>query len=134
MSNVSYKVRNVAKQKLRNYHVINAENRAGDEYIKKEGIPVSNKFETLEIPADGMVSVDPVFNKKVSKEDVKAGKRKPMIMSIHDLPQSDDASFNPTPYNRPFTGVRPPARNLKTEYRNEMKITLYNKGFERDMM
>ncbi len=147
---MSYKIRNVAKQKLRGYHVKNSEIRAQDEYIKSQGIEVSNKFEALDIPATGMVSVDPVLT-RVSKKDVLAGKKKTMIMSINDLAdeeakQRDDgntrsgnnihtlADLPPQQSSfRQFTGVRPtPSQNKGPRY--EMKVTLFNKGFERDMM
>ena len=83
-----YKVRNVAKQKLRGYHVKNAIARSDDEYIKAQGIETYNKFEPLTLPATGMVSVDPVLTLKprVTKEEVKAKK---MIMSIHDLAEEE---------------------------------------------
>ncbi len=153
---MSYKVRNVAKQRLRGYHVKNADVRSTDDYIKTEGIPVENKFDALlSIPATGMMSVDPVLT-RVSKDDVKAGKKKSMIMSIHDLAEeeirgrNEDSlsstslsssssnihtiqDFQPT-YHRPYTGipVRPTSNSNAPKY--EMKITLFNKGFERDMM
>jgi maleate cis-trans isomerase len=85
----TYKVRNVAKQKLRGYHVRNEVARSNDEYIKEQGIEVSNRFEALDIiPATGMMSVDPVLT-RVSKKDVLAGKKKTMIMSINDLADED---------------------------------------------
>ncbi len=142
---MSYKVRNVAKQKLRGYHIKNAEVRSTDEFIQSQGIPVENRFDPLTaIPATGMMSVDPILT-RVSKEDVKAGKRKPMVMSIHDLAEEEAKSrdsssnihtiqdFQPT-YHRPYTGipVRPTSNSNAPKY--EMKITLFNKGFERDMM
>jgi len=149
---MSYKVRNVAKQKLRGYHIKNAEVRSTDEFIQSQGIPVENKFDPLTaIPATGMMSVDPVLT-RVSKEDVKAGKKKSMIMSIHDIAEeeirgrNEDSlsstsssnihtiqDFQPT-YHRPYTGipVRPTSNSNAPKY--EMKITLFNKGFERDMM
>ena len=146
---MSYKVRNVAKQRLRGYHVKNSDARSSDDYIKSEGISVENRFDALiNIPATGMMSVDPVLS-RVSKEDVKAGKRKPMIMSIHDLADEeikarDESSSEPKihtiqdlsvgTYHRPYTGipVRPTTNPNVPKY--EMKITLFNKGFERDMM
>jgi hypothetical protein len=144
---MSYKIRNVAKQKLRGYHVKNAEVRAQDEYIKTQGIEVSNKFEALDIPATGMMSVDPVLT-RVSKKDVLSGKKKPMIMSINDLAEEEvkqregDSTRETNIHTlsdikqssfRQFTGVRPtPSQNKGPRY--EMKVTLFNKGFERDMM
>ncbi len=149
---MSYKVRNVAKQRLRGYHVKNADARSSDDYIKTEGISVENRFDALvNIPATGMMSVDPVLT-RVTKEDVKAGKRKPMIMSIHDLAEEemkarDEPSSEPKTgihtiqdfstvgtYHRPYTGipVKPTTNPNVPKY--EMKITLFNKGFERDMM
>lgn len=146
---MSYKIRNVAKQKLRGYHVKNAESRAQDEYIVNQGIEISNKFEALDIPATGMMSVDPVLT-RVSKKDVLIGKKRPMIMSINDLAEEEAKnreSGNEKSSNihtlsdlpplqssfRQFTGVRPtPSQNKGPKY--EMKITLFNKGFERDMM
>jgi hypothetical protein len=145
---MSYKVRNVAKQRLRGYHVKNADARSSDEYIKSEGIHVENRFDDLvNIPATGMMSVDPVLT-RVSKEDVKAGKKKYMIMSIHDLAEeemkdreySNNTSSNIhtiqdiQPRRHEYTGipVRPTTNPNVPKY--EMKITLFNKGFERDMM
>ncbi len=142
---MSYKVRNVAKQRLRGYHVKNADIRSTDEYIKSEGIPVENKFDALlNIPATGMMSVDPVLT-RISKDDVKAGKKKNMIMSIHDLAEEemrarDEPSSNIhtiqdlQPRRHEYTGipVRPTTNPNVPKY--EMKITLFNKGFERDMM
>lgn len=143
---MSYKIRNVAKQRLRGYHVKNAETRSQDEYVVGQGIEVSNKFEALDIPATGMVSVDPVLT-RVSKKDVLSGKKKPMIMSINDLAEEEMknreggnsnihtlADLPPVQSSfRQFTGVRPtPSQNKGPKY--EMKITLFNKGFERDMM
>ena len=135
---MSYKVRNVAKQRLRGYHVKNADARSNDDYIKSEGIPVENRFDAL-IPATGMMSVDPVLT-RITKEDVKAGKRKPMIMSIHDLAEEemkareDPSSSLSSTYHRSYTGipVRPTTNPNVPKY--EMKITLFNKGFERDLM
>jgi hypothetical protein len=142
---MSYKVRNVAKQRLRGYHVKNADARSSDEYIKSEGIHVENRFDALvNIPATGMMSVDPVLT-RVSKEDVKAGKKKSMIMSIHDLAEEemrsrDEPSSNIhtiqdiQPRHHQYTGipVRPTTNPNVPKY--EMKITLFNKGFERDLM
>jgi hypothetical protein len=145
-----YKVRNVAKQKLRGYHVKNAIARSDDEYIKSQGIETYNKFEPLTLPATGMVSVDPVLTLKprVTKEEVKAKK---MIMSIHDLAEEEmkgrTESF-PSPQGNIHTlSSLPPINTESRGYvkvpipkypsnvsRNDMKITLYNKGFERDMM
>ncbi len=150
---MSYKVRNVAKQRLRGYHVKNADVRSYDEYIQSQGIPVENRFDALTaIPATGMMSVDPVLT-RISKEDVKAGKRKPMIMSIHDLAEEemkarDEPSSEPKTgihtiqdlqpqvgtFHRSYTGIPvKPTTNPNTP-KYEMKITLFNKGFERDMM
>ena len=151
-----YKVRNVAKQKLRGYHVKNAVARSEDEYIKSQGIETYNKFEPLTLPATGMVNVDPVLTLKprVTKEQVKAKK---MIMSIHDLAEEEmkgrDESYIPSnngSNNLNVLGIHtlsslPPSTPsfvkvpVRTQYpahisRNEMKITMYNKGFERDMM
>ena len=143
---MSYKVRNVAKQRLRGYHVRNADIRSYDEYIKTEGIPVENRFDPLtSIPATGMMSVDPVLT-RVSKEDVKMGKKRPMIMSIHDLAEEEmrareepESSTIHTieeirPRHHTYTGipVRPTTNPNVPKY--EMKITLFNKGFERDLM
>ena len=143
---MSYKVRNVAKQRLRGYHVKNADIRSGDDYIKTEGIPVENKFDALlNIPATGMMSVDPVLT-RISKDDVKAGKKKSMIMSIHDLAEeemkardepsssSNIHTIQDLPRRHEYTGipVRPTTNPNVPKY--EMKITLFNKGFERDMM
>jgi hypothetical protein len=146
---MSYKIRNVAKQKLRGYHVKNAELRAQDEYILNQGIETSNKFEVLDIPATGMMSVDPVLT-RISKKDVLIGKKRPMIMSINDLAEEEAknresgnekgsnihtlADLPPVQSSfRQFTGVRPtPSQNKGPKY--EMKITLFNKGYERDMM
>ena len=144
---MSYKVRNVAKQRLRGYHVKNADIRSTDEYIQTEGIPVENKFDALlNIPATGMMSVDPVLT-RISKEDVKIGKKKNMIMSIHDLAEEEmRARDEPSSSNihtlqdiqprrqHQYTGipVRPTTNPNVPKY--EMKITLFNKGFERDMM
>lgn len=144
---MSYKVRNVAKQRLRGYHVRNADNRSYDEYIKSEGIVVENRFDPLtSIPATGMMSVDPVLS-RVSKEDVKLGKKRSMIMSIHDLAEEEmRAREEPSsssnihtiqdfqPRRHEYTGipVRPTTNPNVPKY--EMKITLFNKGFERDLM
>ena len=144
-----YKVRNVAKQKLRGYHVKNAVARSEDEYIKSQGIETYNKFEPLTLPATGMVNVDPVLTLKprVTKEQVKAKK---MIMSIHDLAEEEmkgrDESYvnvsssnihtlSSLPHSTPAF-VKVPVRTQYPAHisRNEMKITMYNKGFERDMM
>jgi cobalamin biosynthesis Co2+ chelatase CbiK len=145
---MSYKVRNVAKQRLRGYHVRNADIRSYDEYIQSQGITLENRFDPLTaIPATGMMSVDPVLT-RVSKEDVKAGKKRPMIMSIHDLAEEemraredpDTSTSNihtiqdlPTRRHE-YTGipVRPTTNPNVPKY--EMKITLFNKGFERDLM
>jgi len=140
----TYKIRNVAKQKLRGYHVRNEVARSNDEYIKEQGIEVSNRFEALDImPATGMMSVDPVLT-RVSKKDVLAGKKKTMIMSINDLAdeesreQSSIAPFSDgkqPPFQssfRQYTGKPVNVQNKGPKY--EMKITLFNKGFERDMM
>jgi len=145
-----YKVRNVAKQKLRGYHVKNAIARSDDEYIKSQGIETYNKFEPLTLPATGMVSVDPVLTLKprVTKEEVKAKK---MIMSIHDLAEEEMKGRSETisspqgnihtlsslpPINSESRGyVKVPMPKYPSQVsRNDMKITLYNKGFERDMM
>ena len=149
---MSYKVRNVAKQRLRGYHVRNADIRSYDEYIQSQGITLENRFDPLTaIPATGMMSVDPVLT-RVSKEDVKAGKKRPMIMSIHDLaeeemraredPETSSSSSSSSNIHtleeiRPrhvYTGipVRPTTNPNVPKY--EMKITLFNKGFERDLM
>lgn len=136
----TYKIRNVAKQKLRGYHVRNEVARSNDEYIKEQGIEVSNRFEALDImPATGMMSVDPVLT-RVSKKDVlagkgaEAGKKKTMIMSINDL-ADEEAGKEQTPFQstfRQYTGKPVNVQNKGPKY--EMKITLFNKGFERDMM
>jgi maleate cis-trans isomerase len=138
----TYKVRNVAKQKLRGYHVRNEVARSNDEYIKEQGFEVSNKFDALAIPANGMMSVDPVLT-RVSKKDVLAGKKKTMIMSINDLAdeeskeagkeQSQSSIAPPVQSSfRQYTGKPVNIQNKGPKY--EMKITLFNKGFERDMM
>ena len=134
----TYKVRNVAKQKLRGYHVRNEVSRSNDEYIKEQGIEVSNKFDALAIPATGMMSVDPVLT-RVSKKDVLAGKKKTMIMSINDLAdeeagkEASQSSIAPVQSSfRQYTGKPVNIQNKGPKY--EMKITLFNKGFERDMM
>jgi maleate cis-trans isomerase len=131
----TYKIRNVAKQKLRGYHVRNEVARSNDEYIKEQGIEVSNKFEALEnIPATGMMSVDPVLT-RVSKKDVLAGKKKSMIMSINDLADEELRGDIKEPILssvRQYTGRPVNIQNKGPKY--EMKITLFNKGFERDMM
>jgi hypothetical protein len=131
----TYKIRNVAKQKLRGYHVRNEVARSNDEYIKEQGIEVSNRFEALEIPATGMMSVDPVLT-RVSKKDVLAGKKKTMIMSINDLSNEDQSQSSiPPPVQssfRQYTGKPVNIQNKGPKY--EMKITLFNRGFERDMM
>ena len=134
----SYKIRNVAKQKLRGYHVRNEVARSNDEYIKEQGIEVSNRFESLAIPATGMMSVDPVLT-RVSKKDVLAGKKKTMIMSINDLADEEardqsQSSITPPVQSsfRQYTGRPVNIQNKGPKY--EMKITLFNRGFERDMM
>jgi len=131
----TYKIRNVAKQKLRGYHVRNEVARSNDEYIKEQGIEVSNRFEALEIPATGMMSVDPVLT-RVSKKDVLAGKKKTMIMSINDLSNEDQSQSSIAPpvqsSFRQYTGKPVNIQNKGPKY--EMKITLFNRGFERDMM
>ena len=128
----TYKIRNVAKQKLRGYHVRNEVARANDEYIKEQGIEVSNRFDALAIPATGMMSVDPVLT-RISKKDVLAGKKKTMIMSINDL-ADEEAKEQPQPQSsfRQYTGKPVNIQNKGPKY--EMKITLFNKGFEKDMM
>lgn len=128
----TYKIRNVAKQKLRGYHVRNEVARSNDEYIKEQGIEVSNRFDALAIPATGMMSVDPVLT-RVSKKDVLAGKKKSMIMSINDL-ADEEAKDVPVVQNtfRQYTGKPVNIQNKGPKY--EMKITLFNRGFERDMM
>ena len=143
-----YKVRNVAKQRLRGYHVKNAVARSEDEYIKSQGIETYNKFEPLTLPATGMVSVDPVLTLKprVTKDQVKAKK---MIMSIHDLAEEemrsrDDGNLNVSGNIHTLSSLPPVTPSfvkvpVRSQYpahigRNEMKITVYNKGFERDMM
>ena len=131
----TYKIRNVAKQKLRGYHVRNEVARSNDEYIKEQGIEVSNRFEALEIPATGMMSVDPVLT-RVSKKDVLAGKKKTMIMAINDLSNEDQSQSSIAPLVqssfRQYTGRPVNIQNKGPKY--EMKITLFNRGFERDMM
>ena len=134
----TYKIRNVAKQKLRGYHVRNEVARSNDEYIKEQGIEVSNRYDALAIPATGMMSVDPVLT-RVSKKDVLAGKKKTMIMSINDLAdeeardQSQSSIAPPVQSSfRQYTGKPVNIQNKGPKY--EMKITLFNKGFERDMM
>jgi hypothetical protein len=134
----TYKVRNVAKQKLRGYHVRNEVSRSNDEYIKEQGIEVSNKFDALAIPATGMMSVDPVLT-RVSKKDVLAGKKKTMIMSINDLAdeeagkEASQSSIAPVQSSfRQYTGKPVNIQNKGPKY--EMKITLFNRGYERDMM
>jgi hypothetical protein len=131
----TYKVRNVAKQKLRGYHVRNEVARSNDEYIKEQGIEVSNKFDALAIPATGMMSVDPVLT-RVSKKDVLAGKKKTMIMSINDLADEEAKRNDEQPIIqssfRQYTGKPVNIQNKGPKY--EMKITLFNRGFERDMM
>lgn len=128
----TYKIRNVAKQKLRGYHVRNEVSRSNDEYIKEQGIEVSNRYDALAIPATGMMSVDPVLT-RVSKKDVLAGKKKSMIMSINDL-ADEEAKDAPVVQNtfRQYTGKPVNVQNKGPKY--EMKITLFNRGFERDMM
>ena len=100
----------------------------------------------------GMVNVDPVLTLKprVTKEQVKAKK---MIMSIHDLAEEEMKGRSETisshqggnihtlsslpPVNSESRGyVKVPVRTQYPAHisRNEMKITMYNKGFERDMM
>ena len=130
----TYKIRNVAKQKLRGYHVRNEVARSNDEYIKEQGIEVSNRFDALAIPATGMMSVDPVLT-RVSKKDVLAGKKKSMIMSINDLADEEAKERDaPVVQNnfRQYTGKPVNVQNKGPKY--EMKITLFNRGFERDMM
>ena len=134
----TYKIRNVAKQKLRGYHVRNEVARSNDEYIKEQGIEVSNRYDALAIPATGMMSVDPVLT-RVSKKDVLAGKKKTMIMSINDLADEEardqsQSSITPPVQSsfRQYTGKPVNIQNKGPKY--EMKITLFNKGFERDMM
>ncbi len=129
----TYKIRNVAKQKLRGYHVRNEVARSNDEYIKEQGIEVSNRYDALAIPATGMMSVDPVLTTRVSKKDVLAGKKKSMIMSINDL-ADEEAKDVPVVQNtfRQYTGKPVNVQNKGPKY--EMKITLFNRGFERDMM
>ena len=129
-----YKVRNVAKQKLRGYHVRNEVSRSNDEYIKEQGIEVSNRFDALAIPATGMMSVDPVLT-RVSKSDVLVGKKKSMIMSINDLAEEEERGREPVVVQnsfRQYTGKPVYIQNKGPKY--EMKITLFNKGFEKDMM
>lgn len=130
----TYKIRNVAKQKLRGYHVRNEVTRSNDEYIKEQGIEVSNRFDALAIPATGMMSVDPVLT-RVSKKDVLAGKKKTMIMSINDLAEEESKERDSQQVQssfRQYTGKPVNIQNKGPKY--EMKITLFNKGFERDMM
>jgi hypothetical protein len=134
----TYKIRNVAKQKLRGYHVRNEVARSNDEYIKEQGIEVSNRYDALAIPATGMMSVDPVLT-RVSKKDVLAGKKKTMIMSINDLADEEardqsQSSITPPVQSsfRQYTGKPVNIQNKGPKY--EMKITLFNRGFERDMM
>jgi hypothetical protein len=130
----TYKVRNVAKQKLRGYHVRNEVARSNDEYIKEQGFEVSNKFDALAIPANGMMSVDPVLT-RISKKDVLAGKKKTMIMSINDLADEEASQSSNPPVQssfRQYTGKPVNIQNKGPKY--EMKITLFNRGFERDMM
>jgi hypothetical protein len=134
----TYKVRNVAKQKLRGYHVRNEVARSNDEYIKEQGIEVSNRYDALAIPATGMMSVDPGLT-RVSKTDVLAGKKKTMIMSINDLADEEardqsQSSITPPVQSsfRQYTGKPVNIQNKGPKY--EMKITLFNRGFERDMM
>ena len=134
----TYKIRNVAKQKLRGYHVRNEVARSNDEYIKEQGIEVSNRYDALAIPATGMMSVDPVLT-RVSKKDVLAGKKKTMIMSINDLADEEardqsQSSITPPVQSsfRQYTGRPVNIQNKGPKY--EMKITLFNRGFERDMM
>ena len=122
----TYKIRNVAKQKLRGYHVKNEATRANDEYIKEQGIEVSNKFDALAIPATGMMSVDPVLT-RVSKKDVLAGKKKTMIMSINDLADEEAKGEQPQSSFRQYTGKPVNIQNKGPKY--EMKITLFNIGF-----
>ena len=131
----TYKIRNVAKQKLRGYHVRNEVTRSNDEYIKEQGIEVSNRYDALDIPANGMMSVDPVLT-RVSKKDVLAGKKKSMIMSINDLAEEEERGRDqPVVVQntfRQYTGKPVNVQNKGPKY--EMKITLFNRGFERDMM
>jgi hypothetical protein len=129
----TYKIRNVAKQKLRGYHVRNEVTRSNDEYIKEQGIEVSNRYDALDIPANGMMSVDPVLT-RVSKKDVLAGKKKSMIMSINDLAEEESREQSQPVQStfRQYTGKPVNIQNKGPKY--EMKITLFNRGFERDMM
>ena len=131
----TYKIRNVAKQKLRGYHVRNEVSRSNDEYIKEQGIEVSNRYDALAIPATGMMSVDPVLT-RVSKTDVLAGKKKTMIMSINDLAEEEERGREAPPVVqntfRQYTGKPVNVQNKGPKY--EMKITLFNRGFERDMI
>ena len=131
----TYKIRNVAKQKLRGYHVRNEVARSNDEYIKEQGIEVSNRYDALAIPATGMMSVDPVLT-RISKTDVLAGKKKSMIMSINDLAEEEERGREqPVVVQstfRQYTGKPVNVQNKGPKY--EMKITLFNRGFERDMM
>lgn len=130
MSSSSYKITNIAKQKLRGYHIRNEITRSNDEYIKEKGIEVSNRYDVLDnIPATGMMSVDPVLT-RVSKNDVLVGKKKSMIMSINDLVGDEPQVVQNT--SRKYTGKPVNIENKGPKY--EMKITLFNKGFERDMM
>jgi hypothetical protein len=79
-----------------------------------------------------MMSVDPVLT-RVSKKDVLAGKKKTMIMSINDLADGEgkDQEVIQSSF-RQYTGKPVNIQNKGPKY--EMKITLFNKGFERDMM
>lgn len=129
----TYKIRNVAKQKLRGYHVRNEVTRSNDEYIKEQGIEVSNRFDALAIPATGMMSVDPVLT-RVSKQDVLKGKKNTMIRSINDIAEEENREQSQPVQNtfRQYTGKPVNIQNKGPKY--EMKITLFNRGFERDMM
>jgi hypothetical protein len=76
----------------------------------------------------------------ISQKDVLAGKKKTMIMSINDLAdeeagkEASQSSIAPPLRSsfRPYTGKTVNIQNKGPKY--EMKITLFNKGFERDMM
>ena len=125
----TYKIRNVAKQKLRGYHVRNEVARSNDEYIKEQGIEVSNRFDALAIPATGMMSVDPVLT-RVSKSDVLVGKKKSMIMSINDLAEEEERGREPVVVQnsfRQYTGKPVYIQNKGTKY--EIKITTFNQDF-----
>ena len=79
------------------------------------------------------MSVDPVLT-RVSKKDVLAGKKKTMIMSINDLADEEGGKQQEVIQSsfRQYTGKPVNIQNKGPKY--EMKITLFNKGFERDMM